>query len=207
MKPRLDPRIFLALPLSRTVKAWLGDLQSELKKYLEDWYFVQQDNFHVTLRFFGEIPEDQIPHIDKICRGFSGSLPPLSLMWDRIDFFGPPQAGRVLFAGCRETPELVELVEAVMDSFPEGEQRRRFRPHITLAKARKHMSPEAVRRNSNMLSRLRKHGRIGPEPFKVDFNSFHREFVLMETVWVGRRVEYFPRERYEMKALPKRGVV
>ena len=198
MKPRLDPRVFLALPISRTVRSWLEGIQSELKKYLEDWYFVPPTNFHVTLRFFGEVPEETISKIELACNSFARELPPLNLTWNRLDYFGPPQAGRVLFVDAKESEELSRFVKAIMDHFPEGEPRKRFRPHITLAKARQNMQPAAEERNSNMLRRLRELGRIGPEKMDVNFNSFHRDFVLMETIWVGRAVEYFPRARFEM---------
>lgn len=186
------------MPISRTVRSWLEDVQGELKKYLEDWYFVPPTNFHVTLRFFGEVPEETIARIESACNNFAQQLPPLSLTWNRLDYFGPPHAGRVLFVDAKESDELSLFVKAIMDHFPEGEPRKKFRPHITLAKARKNMERDAVKRNSNMLRRLREHGRIGPEKMKVDFNSFHRDFVLMETIWVGRAVEYFPRARFEM---------
>ena len=198
MKPRLDPRVFLALPITRTVRGWLEEIQGELKKYLEDWYFVPPANFHVTLRFFGEVPEETITRIETACRNVAENLPPLSLHWNSLDYFGPPQAGRVLFVDAKETDELNHFVKAIMAHFPEGEQRKKFRPHITLCKARQNMQPDAVERNSNMLRRLRELGRIGPEKMDVNFNSFHRDFVLMETIWVGRAVEYFPRARFEM---------
>ena len=186
------------MPVTRTVRGWLEETQAELKKYLEDWYFVPPSNFHVTLRFFGEVPEETISRIEVACRRISQQLPPLSLQWNRVDYFGPPQAGRVLFVDAKASAELNQFVKAIMDHFPEGEPRKKFRPHITLAKARKNMAQDAVERNSNVLRRLREHGRIGPEKMKVDFNSYHRDFVLMETIWVGRAVEYFPRARFEM---------
>lgn len=198
MKPRLDPRIFLALPLSRTVQSRLAAIQDELKLYLQNWHFVPQDNFHVTLKFFGEVPEHQIAKIHKRCGDLAPGMHPFSLEWNKLDFFGPPQAARVLFVSAAEVVELSELARELLKLFPGDDSRKKFRAHITLAKARKIMDSHARRMNENMLRRLKEHGRIGPQPLNVDIRTFHREFVLMETIWVGRAVEYNFREIYKL---------
>jgi 2'-5' RNA ligase len=198
MKPRLDPRIFLALPLSETVQSRLAAIQQELKLYLQNWHFVPQDNFHVTLKFFGEVPERSITKIHQACCDMAPKLHPFSLEWNKLDFFGPPQAARVLFVSASEVLELTQLAQELLALFPGDDSRRRFRAHITLAKARKIMDSHARKMNENMLRRLKEHGRIGPQQLNVDIRTFHREFVLMETIWVGRAVEYKFRETYTL---------
>ena len=174
----------------------MGRVQSEIKQFLHSWHFMPQLNFHVTLRFFGEVPEKQIPRISETCSKLANRLPPLNLHWNRIDFFGKPESARVLFIGCEDCPELTRLQETLARTFPGDDQRKYFRAHVTLAKARQHMEPGLKRVNANMLRRLREHGRIGAEPLSVNMTTVHRDFVLMETVWVGRSVEYEVRERY-----------
>ncbi|MBN2080653.1 RNA 2',3'-cyclic phosphodiesterase [bacterium] len=198
MKPRYDPRIFLALELSRTAQERMGQAQADLKQYLSNWHFIPPVNFHVTLRFFGEVPEAKITEIDAACREIIPRLHALSLHWNAVDFFGSPDRARVLFIGADGCPELGELVGAILQTFPGPDQRKHFRAHVTLAKARKHMEPGLARMNANMLRRLRELGRIGPEPIEVDVTTVHREIVMMETIWVGRAVEYEVRKRYPL---------
>jgi RNA 2',3'-cyclic 3'-phosphodiesterase len=193
---RYDPRVFLALTVSRTAQERLGIIQAELRKYLTSWHFVPVPNFHLTLRFFGEVPEPSIGALDARCRELAPRCAPFSLHFNRLDYYGEPQAARVLYFGAEDSPELAKLAQAVWQAFPDDSERRRFSPHITLAKARKQLEPSIERSNANMLQRLRDLGRVGPEPLNIDVTTVHRELVLMETVWVGRAVEYEVRERY-----------
>ena len=198
MKPRLDPRVFLALPLSRTTQAQFATIQDELKKYLDNWHFIQQVNFHLTMRFFGEVPEDRIREIDEVCARVAPKLHTFQLNFNRVSFFGPPRAARVIYVGAEESKALSALGGAIADAFPDRKERRSFRPHVTMAKARKNLEQSVVRKNANMLRRLEEQGRIGPNPLEVDITTVHREFVLMETIWVGRAVEYEVRHRYPL---------
>jgi 2'-5' RNA ligase len=199
MKPRYDPRVFLALTLSRTAHERLSVIQDELRQYLQNWHFIPQVNFHVTLRFFGEVPPKNVEQIRSACHQFSPLVPNFTLNWNAIDFFGAPRNARVLFACAEDCPELGKLAQIITRIFPQDESDARpFSPHVTLAKARKQVDANQARINANMLARLREHGRIGPEQLTVDFKTVHREFVLMETIWIGRAVEYQVMDRFTL---------
>ncbi len=205
MKPRLDPRVFLALQLSRTAQERLAECQRELNKHLINWHFIPQFNFHMTLRFFGEVPERKIVDIDLACKEICQQFNAFNLHWSTVGFFGSPRSARVLYAAADDSPELTALASRIAAVFPQHDDRQEFRPHITLAKARKHIDPGQARINANMLRRLQEQGRIGPERIELDLNTVHREFVLMETVWVGRAVEYSIRQRYPLLTVGQTG--
>ena len=63
LKPRYDPRVFLALQFSPTAQERLRAAQLELKQYLQNWHFLPDHQFHLTLRFFGEVPEELVSKI------------------------------------------------------------------------------------------------------------------------------------------------
>lgn len=199
MKPRYDPRVFLALTLSRTAQERMAQVQEAIGQYLANWHSIPAVNFHVTLRFFGEVPESGIEEINAECCELVKQFQALTLHWNTVDYFGRPQAARVLFVGAEDCPELMQMASSIMRQFPGEDQRKHFRAHVTLAKARKHMEPALARMNANMLRRLRELGRIGPDPIHIDLTTVHREIVLMETIWVGRAVEYEVRERYPLQ--------
>lgn len=196
VKPRYDPRIFLALTLSRTIQARLGEIQAELQSYLASWHYIPHINFHMTLRFIGDMPEEEIPHITEQCSAITKRHNPVTLHWHKLDFFGAPQTARVIFAAAADNPALTKFASEISAVIPGTDEPRAFHPHITLAKARRQMDPNAVARNANMLRRLKELGRIGPNPLEVDLTTVHREVVLMETVWIGRAVEYVIRDRF-----------
>jgi 2'-5' RNA ligase len=59
--------VFLALRFSRTTQERLHSIQQELKQYLFNWHFIPDQNFHLTLRFFGDTPQEMINRIDDTC--------------------------------------------------------------------------------------------------------------------------------------------
>jgi 2'-5' RNA ligase len=98
--------------------------------------WVDPGNYHVTLRFIGEIDEGTAADIDAALatirqRGFALTVAGLGA-------FGPPEKPRLLYAGLDKAPELIRLQEKIDTKLarlglpPEG---RRFTPHVTLAKA------------------------------------------------------------------------
>ena len=190
--------MFLALTVSRTAQERFAAIQRELDKYLANWHFIPPPNFHMTMRFFGEVPEVQIDEIRQACGELMPQIEPFSMRWDHVEFFGTPQNARVIFVAAQPCNSLTRLADMVQKRFPDPNERKQFRPHITLAKARQHLDSATIRINANMLRRLRDIGRIGPEPLDVDISTVHREFVLMETIWVGRAVEYVVRDRYTL---------
>ena len=170
-----------------------------------NWHFIPAVNFHMTLRFFGEVPERKIVDIDAACKQLCTQYTAFNLRWQSIGFFGNPRTARVLYAAADESPELDSLAGKIAEVFPQDDDRKAFRPHITLAKARKHIDPAQARMNANMLRRLEELGRIGPKKIELDFTTVHREFVLMETIWVGRAVEYSVRQRYALQSPSQTG--
>jgi 2'-5' RNA ligase len=174
--------VFLALRFSRTTQERLHSIQQELKQYLFNWHFIPDQNFHLTLRFFGDTPQEMINRIDDTCKRLAPQMHPFQLHLNHIDYFGSPSSARVLFADGDASPGLDRLVSEIRREFPEdADQRSEFRPHVTLAKARKDMERSMETRNAFALRRLREQGRIGPNPINVDTMTVHREFVLMET--------------------------
>jgi 2'-5' RNA ligase len=150
----------------------------------------------MTLLFIGDMPEEEIPRISEACAGITQRHNPVSLHWHKLDYFGAPHSARVIFAAAAENPALSRLASELGAVVPGQDEPRAFHPHITLAKARRQMDPNAVQRNANMLRRLQELGRIGPNPLEVDLTTVHREVVLMETIWIGRAVEYVVRDRF-----------
>jgi len=199
LKPRYDPRVFLALRFSRTTQERLLVVQTELRQHLHNWHFIQSENFHLTLRFFGEMAEEQIAEVDAQCKALAPTLHPFAMRLNHVDYFGTPHSARVLYAGGEPSDGLDNLVSAIQTAFPDpNDKRHEFRPHVTLAKARAKMERAIEVLNSVALRRLREQGKIGREAITIDAQTVHREFVLMETIWVGRSVEYEVREKYKL---------
>lgn len=100
-------------------------------------------NFHLTLAFLGNVPDEQIDAVH--AAGRACALDPLTLLLDRFGYFPAPQ---VLWLGPTAAPEALGRLAADLDRALAGAglpaDARPFHPHLTLA--RKVQSPPELRR-------------------------------------------------------------
>lgn len=72
-------RIFIGIDLDSKLKNRIYQLQEKLKPYVKTGSWKHEDNFHLTLRFMGEIEETQLDIIDKILRSIADKCTPFDL--------------------------------------------------------------------------------------------------------------------------------
>jgi 2'-5' RNA ligase len=129
-------RVFIAIELPSKIRQALGEIQRELRPVTNSARWVAPDSIHITLKFVGEIPEKRIAEIDTALTG---------LNWKRfnvtvrgVGFFPGTRSPRVFWAGLA-APTMKELAEEIdirMERLGFDKEKRAFRPHITLARAR-----------------------------------------------------------------------
>jgi RNA 2',3'-cyclic 3'-phosphodiesterase len=135
-------RLFVALDLPWEVKEQLADLSCNIAG--ARW--VPTDNFHLTLRFIGEASRLQAEEIDlalATLRGRSFAFSLSGLGWFE-------KAGRVsaLWAGVERNADLARLqskVETALHRIGLPPDRRRFTPHVALARMDGPVSPALTR--------------------------------------------------------------
>jgi 2'-5' RNA ligase len=124
-------RLFVALDLP-----WdLQDRLASLATGIMGARWVPHENLHLTLRFIGEVPNWRAEEVDLALHGIRGRAFPLVLAG--IGLF--EKAGRVtaLWAGVERCPALDRLqakVETALQRAGLEPERRRFIPHVTLAR-------------------------------------------------------------------------
>ena len=132
-------RTFIAIDLEPSLKQNLCDLLRRLKKLNDrsvSW--VRESGMHLTLKFLGEIDEDQAVNIAEILKNvcsISSSFP-LSL---RGTGFFPANARnpRVLWIGIIEEPALMNLqacLESELERLGFPKEERPFHPHLTIGR-------------------------------------------------------------------------
>ena len=129
-------RVFIAVEISDAVRMALADIQRDLKPVTNSARWVAPESIHLTLKFLGEIPEHQIPNIDSAL--ISLTWKPFLVTINGIGFFPGNRSPRVVWAGM-EAPTMKELAQEVdtrMETLGFEKEKRAFRPHITLARAR-----------------------------------------------------------------------
>jgi 2'-5' RNA ligase len=151
------PRLFIAIDLPVAVKQALGDLRTGLPG--ARW--VPDEQLHLTLRFVGETDDAQAA---ELACGLAALRPhafPLHLKGVGIfPATGPP---RILWVGLKKSAPLWELhrqVEGVVRCLDLPPDRKKFSPHITLARLDRRPAP-------TLAAYLAAHQRFRQPPFRV----------------------------------------
>lgn len=125
------PRLFAALPVPEEVADELSALQSGVP----DARWVLPENFHVTLCFAGEVQGGTMRDLEEELSDIAG--PPFSVAIAGVEQFSSGKQPRALVATVERSDRLDWLqqkVSTVARNCGIEVERRKFRPHVTLAR-------------------------------------------------------------------------
>lgn len=140
-------RLFLAVPLTEEARQAIArHLRAALAHPLPGRP-VRPENWHLTLRFLGEVDEvaaDRIiREVDAAARG-----PAFPVRWGSLGAFPRPRRATVLWLGCERGAEEAERLAAVVEEAVEAAgfppEDRPFRSHMTLSRLRPEQDVTAV---------------------------------------------------------------
>ncbi|WP_234187480.1 RNA 2',3'-cyclic phosphodiesterase [Shinella sp. NM-101] len=158
------PRLFVALEVPRNAAMSL----SLLRGGLPGARWIDVENFHITLRFIGDIDgrtaDEVVDRLDRIER------PEFQLALSGLGSFGSKKPHSV-FAGVTQAPEMYALqgeIERICQRLGLPADPRKFTPHVTLARLRN-------ARTEDVAHYLSGRGNFHTAPFTVN------RFVLMSS--------------------------
>jgi RNA 2',3'-cyclic 3'-phosphodiesterase len=125
------PRLFVALPVPEEATDDLVALQSGVP----DARWVLPENFHVTLCFAGEVQGGVLRDLEEELSDIAG--PPFSVAIAGVEQFSSGKQPRALVATVEKSDRLDWLqqkVSTVARNCGIEVERRKFRPHVTLAR-------------------------------------------------------------------------
>ncbi|MGF9756163.1 RNA 2',3'-cyclic phosphodiesterase [Microvirga sp. 0TCS3.31] len=134
------PRLFTGIE----IPAEIGLALSGFRGGLPGARWVDPENYHITLRFIGDIDERMADDVTSIL-GERRHRPSIAIAIDGLDSFGGSKP-RAVFARTSGNGELNELQgeqERLLRQVGLPPETRKFTPHITLARM-KHVSPVDV---------------------------------------------------------------
>jgi 2'-5' RNA ligase len=134
-------RSFLAIGIPGEILGEIGRLQERLKREIQgDIRWVRPDGIHLTLKFFGDIPEGAVSDISAVVEKAVAGHDPLDLSVSGAGVFPDLRRPRVLWLGMTGDVERLLTLQTTLErdlqriGFPREE--RPFRPHLTLARIR-----------------------------------------------------------------------
>jgi 2'-5' RNA ligase len=133
-------RTFIAIDLDEALKKRLAALVDELKPMAGNVRWVGLSGMHLTLKFLGEIPEEEVAGISSVLEDIAGRHRPFPLLFKGTGAFPPgKRQPRVLWVGAAPVAALTSLqgdIEKEMERQGYERERRPFRPHLTLGRVK-----------------------------------------------------------------------
>ena len=131
-------RLFIAFDLPRPLLDAIAEAAAPLRERLPAARWTPIDNQHVTLKFLGWVPPDDLGRVVTACAGVAARHPAGSLSTSGFGVFPGPHRARVLWVGLEDEGgvlgPLVEDLEAAMEHLGFERENRSFTPHLTLAR-------------------------------------------------------------------------
>ncbi|MFN3689835.1 MAG: RNA 2',3'-cyclic phosphodiesterase [Fimbriimonadales bacterium] len=130
-------RLFIAALISEEVRIALAQAQTALQRALPDraLRWVAPENYHITLLFLGEQPEERVPHIVQAMKTARHGVPPFPVRVQGLGVFPNWNRPQVLWAGVQQgaTP-LGQMATTLAHHLMPAPSDKPFHPHITLAR-------------------------------------------------------------------------
>jgi len=176
-------RAFFCIP----IPSWLRGALVETAKHLcsqtkarASW--VPKQNYHVTLRFLGDIDPGLLINLDELCRAVCKDLEPFECIINRVGAFPTDDRARVIWVGGEAPPTFHRLFQVLSEGlinlgFPQAREEPLV--HVTLARIKGRPDPALP----GLISELNP---IAPLKVTVD------RVVLMESTLTPHGAEYAP---------------
>ncbi|TEB07201.1 2'-5'-RNA ligase [Pelotomaculum schinkii] len=133
-------RLFIAVNFPEEIKRTLGAFIRSLSQIPSDLKWVREENLHLTVQFLGNVPEEQVPAVSMALQKSVTGIAPFRLVLKGAGAFPSVERPRVLWVGIGgETAPLLILqrqVQREMGFMGFEPEKRKFSPHLTLARAR-----------------------------------------------------------------------
>ena len=130
-------RLFAAIKIhpSENYTSRYLSLKNSLKDEKIRW--VDPENIHITLKFFGETPEHHIPGINMALKKASNGVSPFELSLTNTGIFGSSSKARVIWFGIDPSNELNLLFNNILRELKNigmENDRQNFVPHLTVGR-------------------------------------------------------------------------
>ena len=120
----------------------ITQFQAYLKKALQsdqiNW--VDPGNFHITLKFLGDVKEYYLNSIESILNSIASRYNSFTLSYGRLGVFGSRNQPRVIWFGFKQNPIIAQIQSAIENELlPLGfkKEDKEFYPHLTLGRVKR----------------------------------------------------------------------
>lgn len=175
-------RLFAAIPVPDSVKQQARMMRNVLGSTMVNVKWIEYKNYHLTLKFLGEVKEEKLSDISKNLFLAADSSPAFNLSAGGIGFFPDKTRPRVIWMGIKGEISKAEFLGERVDAYLSSlgfQQEKDHRFHLTLGR---------FRSDSNVHDLLKK---VEEMPEREKLTAFKVEkFHLMQSILSPGGPEY-----------------
>lgn len=141
-------RLFLALNLPKKARQKIQRAARPLTEQDLPVRWVELDDYHVTLKFLGDVRPERMPRVREAADRVAGATAPFEARMDGFGAFPTIRRPSTLWVGVEATPELRCLkqdLEWALSDLGFDKEIRAFHPHLTLGRASRNGGAGAFR--------------------------------------------------------------
>jgi 2'-5' RNA ligase len=128
-------RLFLALDIDHAIRGRIARFLDGVCGFAPDARWARPESLHVTLKFIGERPEEDVGKIKQVLETIAAEA--CEMNFRGYGFFPSARAPRVFWIGIEAGPtvaSLAAMVDARLASLDIPKEEHAFTPHLTLAR-------------------------------------------------------------------------
>lgn len=189
-------RSFLAILLPSDIKKAIHQqFSSKLKKLPLDIKWVEEENYHLTLKFFGSLDVKDIQQINNILNQIIPQIEQFTLSYEGLGVFPDLVNPRVIWLGLSGEVEKLKTLHSKIENelsaagFPREE--KKFQPHLTIGR---------FRSNSNLELFIKFFNEFREAPFSPQIRDIEvQELHLMKSVLTPAGPRYSSLAAYPLR--------
>jgi 2'-5' RNA ligase len=139
-------RLFIAVNVPPDVCSRLYADTADLRASAPGVTWVRQEHLHITMKFLGERPDDEVPAIETALLDSTAGFSAFLLRLQGIGAFPSLARPRVVWLGAVGTtplPALAGQIDAACARLGVPREERRFNTHLTLGRVKRELSADA----------------------------------------------------------------
>jgi RNA 2',3'-cyclic 3'-phosphodiesterase len=127
-------RLFVALDIADEIRERIERFMGGVKEFAPAARWVYLASLHITLKFIGEKPVEELGQIKAALAGIQASV--LQVTFRGYGFFPTPKSARVFWVGIESSalPTLVGQVDLALSRLGIPKEDHPYTPHLTLAR-------------------------------------------------------------------------
>ncbi|WP_027107843.1 RNA 2',3'-cyclic phosphodiesterase [Lacticigenium naphthae] len=130
-------RVFIAVEIEERTKKQLKGIQNNIKKYVEKGNYTSRDNFHVTLRFIGEVDKEEISRLKQVIDRTASNGTSFTISLDTVGHF-PRKKKEIIWVGVKGQLDCLKdlkiSIEDKLDKVGFDKEGLEYIPHITMVR-------------------------------------------------------------------------